>query len=107
MEDKTARSDALRGCLAAAGLAASLWPHARPPELDGHAVVVVPADGIAPRLEALRAVAPRAAVVAIDVVGPADTTAVIRAGAGDMLLRDAPDADLPPKVRRLLRRRRL
>jgi hypothetical protein len=48
--------------------------------------------------------APKLGIIVVDVAGPAQTTAAIRAGASDMLLREAPDADLLPKLRRLLRR---
>jgi DNA-binding NarL/FixJ family response regulator len=44
-------------------------------------------------------------VIVVDVGRPEDTTAAIRAGASDMLLRQAPDADVASKVKRLLRRR--
>jgi len=43
--------------------------------------------------------------VVVDVDGPDETTEAIRAGGSDMLLREAPDADLVAMVERLLRRR--
>jgi DNA-binding NarL/FixJ family response regulator len=56
-------------------------------------------------MKALRALAPALPVIVVDVGRPEDTTAAIRAGASDMLLRQAPDADVASKVKRLLRRR--
>jgi hypothetical protein len=53
----------------------------------------------------VRALAPKLPIVVVDVSGRDETTAAIRAGASDMVLREAPDADLVPKLTRLLRRR--
>ena len=47
----------------------------------------------------------KSAVVVVDVSGPAETTEAIRLGADDLLLREAPDADLVAKVTRLLKRK--
>jgi serine/threonine-protein kinase len=107
--DNDERSASLRGCLGAAGLSSSLWTKPETPELsdDNLAVVLSFASsqaGLA-RMKALRALAPALPVIVVDVGRPEDTTAAIRAGASDMLLRQAPDADVASKVKRLLRRR--
>ena len=44
--------------------------------------------------------------IVVDVAGPAQTTLAIRAGASDMLLDGAPDADVIPKIQKVLRRKR-
>ena len=67
-------------------------------------VVVSARDGVG-RIRRVRAHAPTVPVVMVDVGGPDETTEVIRAGASDMLLGAAPDADLVSKLARLLRRR--
>jgi serine/threonine protein kinase len=99
------RSAALRGCLATAGVSCSLASSEQPPDVSGDAAVVVSArDGMG-RVRVLRASAPKLLIVVVDVAGPDETTESIRAGASDMLLREAPDSDLVPKMERLLRRR--
>ncbi len=99
------RSAALRGCLATGGLSCSLAPSDALPDVSGQSAVVVSArDGMA-RVRRLREHAPKLVIVVVDVAGPDETTESIRAGASDMLLREAPDADLVPKLERLLRRR--
>lgn len=44
--------------------------------------------------------------IVVDVAGPDQTTLAIRAGASDMLLSGAPDADVIPKIQKVLRRKR-
>jgi DNA-binding NarL/FixJ family response regulator len=102
------RSASLRGCLGAAGLPCSLWTKNETPDLPGDNLAIVlsfasPESGLL-RLRAVRALAPAVPVLVVDVGGPEDTTAAIRAGASDMLLSQSPDADLVSKVKRLLRR---
>lgn len=100
-------SAALRGAVGAAGIACILHPSGEPPDAPargaGVVFVVSARDGLA-RVGRLRARDPDAAVVVVDVASPDETTACIRAGASDMLLAQAPLADLPPKIERLLRR---
>jgi hypothetical protein len=104
----TERGAALRGCLGTAGLACAIVGGAETPVrtlLEQSAAVVVSArDGIG-RVRGLRAIAPELPVIIVDVAGPDETTESIRAGASDMLLREAPDADVVPKIMRLLKRR--
>lgn len=102
------RSAAIRGCLATAGLSCSASSGDATPDLtrgDGPVTVVVSARDGAGRIRRLRAHAPKVPVVVVDVGGPDETTEVIRAGADDMLLAAAPDADLVAKLARLARRR--
>jgi len=103
----TDRSAALRGCLGAAGLSCSIASRAELPEAhpDDRVFVVSAREGLE-RIARVRARRPDMLVVVVDVDGPEETTEAIRAGASDMLLREAPDADLVPKLERLLRRRR-
>jgi hypothetical protein len=100
------RSAALRSCLATAGLSCSLAGTEEPPESanENVAVVVSARDGVE-RVRRLRELAAKVPIIVVDVAGPDETTASIRAGASDMLLCEAPDADLAPKIQRLLRRR--
>ena len=101
------RSAALRSCLGTAGLSCALASGRALPEIPAGASVVVVSlrDGLG-GLRELRAHAPGVPVVVVDVDGPDETTEAIRAGGNDMLLREAPDADLVAKVERLLRRQR-
>jgi serine/threonine-protein kinase len=103
---KAERGAALRSCLSTAGLSCALVSGEGPVEhLDAHAAVVVSArDGIE-RVRGLRKLAPKLPVIVVDVAGPDETTEAIRAGASDMLLREAPDADMVPKIVRLAKRR--
>jgi hypothetical protein len=48
--------------------------------------------------------APTLVVVVVDVASPAVTTEAIRAGASDMVLCESPDAVLPARVARLVKR---
>jgi serine/threonine-protein kinase len=100
------RSGALRGCLSTAGVSCSLISVADVPELgaDDIAIVVSARDGM-DRVRRAREKDPKLIVVVVDVAGPDETTASIRAGASDMLLREAPDADLVAKLVKLARRR--
>jgi serine/threonine-protein kinase len=103
------RSASLRGCLGTAGLTSSLWSGEGPPAVasgGGAQVVFVISSDRMERITDLRSVAPHALVIVVGVRGPEETTASIRAGASDMLLRGAPDSDLAAKVKRLLRRQR-
>jgi serine/threonine-protein kinase len=104
----TERGAALRNCLSTAGLTCSLVAAGEAPDLGSAnalaAVVVSARDGME-RIRGLRAIAPKLAVIVVDVAGPDETTESIRAGASDMLLREAPDADLVAKIVRLSRRR--
>ncbi len=100
------RAAALRGCLATAGLSCVLasGDDARTVIASaGVALVVSARDGVE-RVRGLRAVAKSLPVVVVDVRPPDGTTEAIRAGASDMLLEGAPDADLVAKLTRLLRR---
>jgi serine/threonine protein kinase len=99
------RNAALRGCLSVAGLACTAASDEEPPEVGPRDVVIASASEGLARVRRLRALDANVPVVVVDVGSTEETTEAIRAGASDMLLRDAPDADLVPKVRRLLRRR--
>jgi len=91
-----ARSAALLACLGAAKYTVELAAGDDPPM---HADVVILSDvGRVARVG-------RVPAVVVDIATPDATTAAIRAGAKDMLLASAPDADLIEKVRRILRRR--
>jgi serine/threonine-protein kinase len=96
------RSSSIMSALGAAGFACTLAT-----DLDGvpggASVAVVSASDGLDRVARLRERG--VAVVVVDVDSPRATTAAIRAGAADMLLREAADADLAPKVLRLLRKR--
>lgn len=100
-----ARSAAIRSCLGAAGFQCEAWSDDAVPELDanGDDVLVVAASAVS-RAARVHADQPRLPIVVVDVASPEETTAAIRAGASDMLLREAPDADLAPRIARLLRR---
>ena len=102
------RAAGLRGCLATAGLRCAVVGGEEPRDVcagdAGAAVVVSARDGME-RVRALRALAPGRPIVVVDVRAPAETTEAIRAGASDMLLDGAPDADLVAKLTRLMRRR--
>ena len=106
-----ARASSLRSSLGIAGLATSLWSKDEPPmNLVGAprgaiAIVVSARDG-SDRIRQLREAHRQLAIVVVDVGSPEETHASIRAGASDMLLSAAPDAELAPKLERLLRRRR-
>ena len=102
------RGAAMRGCLGTAGLSCTMAAGEEPGEVVGDAtvaVVVSARDGIE-RVRRLRALAPKLPIVVVDVRAPDETTEAIRAGASDMLLSGAPDADLVAKLTRLLRRAR-
>ncbi|MEA2746317.1 MAG: eukaryotic-like serine/threonine-protein kinase [Myxococcales bacterium] len=102
----TERGAAIRGCVATAGLSCAIASGDDAPHVAGNAttVVVVSArDGIE-RVSRLQSVAPNVPVVVVDIQSPDETAAAIRAGASDMLLRGAPDADLVAKLTRLFRR---
>jgi tRNA A-37 threonylcarbamoyl transferase component Bud32 len=97
------RAAGLRGCLATAGLRCAVAGGEQRGDVGGDAVVVSARDGM-DRIRALRALAPGRPIVVVDVRAPGETTLAIRAGASDMLLDGAPDADLVAKLTRLLRR---
>ncbi|MBX3188393.1 MAG: serine/threonine protein kinase [Labilithrix sp.] len=99
------RSAAICGCLGAAGLTCATATSDEPPDASRAAAVVVSARDDLSRVRSLRANDRALPIVVVDVAGPDETTASIRAGASDMLLREAPDADLASKITRLLRRR--
>jgi serine/threonine protein kinase/CheY-like chemotaxis protein len=103
--DRSERRAALRACLGTAGLVT--LASGEPPEtLASDRLVVLSArDGI-DRVRRLRKLDATVPILLVDVAGPDETTEAIRAGANDMLLAVASDADLAPKVRRLLRRGR-
>jgi len=61
--------------------------------------------GALERLPELRSRHPNVPVVVMDVADPAQTTAVIRAGASDFALDGSPSAELGTKISRLLKRR--
>jgi tRNA A-37 threonylcarbamoyl transferase component Bud32 len=100
------RGAMIRGCLASAGMACSVTGGDAPPNVGagGGVVVIVSAQDGIERVTRLRADAPGVPIVVVDVQAPGETTEAIRAGASDMLLRGAPDADLVAKLARLLRR---
>lgn len=104
---KGERSAALRSCLATGGLSCSLASATDAPLVTSEDIVVVvsASDGM-DRVRRAVAAAPKVAVVVVDIDGPDQTTEAIRAGARDMLLGAAPDADLVPKLERLMRRAR-
>lgn len=95
------RSASLLGCLGTASIACTLSTGEEVPDAIGAVIVVADVD----RLRRVRERDRKSPVVVVDVRGPEQTTEVIRLGADDMLLRDAPDADLVAKVKRLLRRK--
>ena len=97
------RSGGLLGCVGTAGLDCAVVGGEELP-VGADAVIVSARDGME-RVRRLRESAAGLAVIVVDVGGPEETTEVIRAGASDMLLRSAPDADVIAKLSRLLRRR--
>jgi DNA-binding NarL/FixJ family response regulator len=118
-----ARAASLRGCLATAGFpcvlgsgddasaviagASASASAAASANAEGSArvaIVVSARDGVE-RVRGLRAVAKGVPVVVVDVRAPDGTTEAIRAGASDMLLEGAPDADIVAKLTRLLRKK--
>lgn len=99
--DNDERTSKLLAAIGTSGLTCTLSPHA-----PTNAGVVLVSAAHLDRVRALRRADPNVVVVVIDVTGgPEGTTNAIRSGASDMLLAGAPEADLVPKLRRLLRRR--
>jgi eukaryotic-like serine/threonine-protein kinase len=92
------RAASLLGCLGTAGIDAKLVETDAPPS----GVVIV--SGL-DRLRRAKDHDRKTQVVVVDIGAPNDTTEAIRLGADDMLLREAPDADLVAKVTRLFKRR--
>ena len=92
------RAASLLSCLGTAGIDAKLVETEDPPA----GVLVV--SGL-DRLRRAKERDRKNQVVVVDIGGPNDTTEAIRLGADDMLLREAPDADLVAKVTRLLKRK--
>ena len=92
------RAASLLGCLGTAGIDTKLVETEAPPT----GVVIV--SGLE-RLRRAKDHDRKSAVVVVDISGPAETTEAIRLGADDLLLREAPDADLVAKVTRLLKRK--
>lgn len=92
------RAASLLGCLGTAGIDAKLVETGEPPS----GVLVV--SGL-DRLRRAKDHDRKSQVVVVDVGGPNETTEAIRLGADDLLLREAPDADLVAKVIRLLKRK--
>jgi serine/threonine-protein kinase len=90
------RTANLRATLGTAGISCQVWTGPEPPAAD---LVVISG------LERASKLGQRAFVV-VDIGGPEQTTLAIRAGASDMLLGGAPDADVIPKIRKVLRRKR-
>jgi serine/threonine-protein kinase len=90
------RTANLRATLGTAGISCQVWNGPEPPAAD---LVVISG------LERASKLGQRAFVV-VDIGGPEQTTLAIRAGASDMLLGGAPDADVIPKIRKVLRRKR-
>jgi len=70
----------------------------------GASLAVVVSARDVERVRGLRAIAPTLSIVVVDVRPPTETTEAIRAGASDMLLQGAPDADLVGKLTRLFRK---
>lgn len=99
------RSGSLRGALGAAGITSS-QVEGEPLEEAPMSALVVSAlhDGVE-RARTFRARHPEAPIVVIDVPDPSTTTRAIRAGASDFALEGAPDAELGPKIKRLIARR--
>ncbi len=105
-DDRAAR---LLGALGASGVRCMHWSRDEAPlsakAISPSLVVLSTAHGDAKtRIAALRANDAKRPVVLVDVDGPGGTTAAIRAGATDMMLREAPDADLAAKVKKILAR---
>ncbi|MCL2723389.1 MAG: serine/threonine-protein kinase [Polyangiaceae bacterium] len=75
-----------------------------PPD-TGVAFLLSVRHGALERLPELRSRHPNVPVVVMDVAGPDQTAAVIRAGASDFALDGSSSAELGPKISRLLRRR--
>lgn len=92
----TSRTADLRATLGTAGIPCAVGDGAEPPA--GDLVVISSLD----RVPALG----KRPFIVVDVGGPEHTTLAIRAGASDMLLSGAPDADVIPKIQKVLRRKR-
>jgi serine/threonine-protein kinase len=90
------RAANLRASLGTAGIPCQVSNEAEPPAAD---LVIISGLERASKLE-------KRAFLVVDVGGPEQTTLAIRAGASDMLLGGAPDADVIPKIRKVLRRKR-
>lgn len=92
----TNRTAELRATLGTAGIPCTVADGPEPPAGD-----LVLVSG----LDRAGALGKRPFIV-VDVAGPEQTTLAIRAGASDMLLIGAPDADMIPKIHKVLRRKR-
>jgi eukaryotic-like serine/threonine-protein kinase len=101
-DERTAK---LLGAIGTSGLTCTISPNASSPNLESADAVILSATQLE-RVGVLRAADPDMIVIVVDVVGPDGTTNAIRAGASDMLLQGASEADLVPKLKRLLKRRR-
>lgn len=102
------RGSDVQSALAIGGISLLEWSDDDPTSslADGAPIAVVVSarhDGIE-RLRRLRAEFPRLPVVVLDVSGPDETTAVIRAGASDFSLEGSSDAELGRKLSRVCRR---
>lgn len=95
-----ARAASLLSCLGTAGIDTKIEESDDVPLAVG-VVIVARID----RLRSLRERDRKRPAIVTDVSGPNATAEAIRAGADDMLLREAPDADVVAKVQRLLRRK--
>lgn len=93
------RSAELRATLGTAGIPCITAGGEEPPNAD---VVIASAKEGIDRIARLG----KRAFILVDVGGPAETTLAIRAGASDMLLAGAPDADVIPKLQKVLRRKK-
>jgi serine/threonine protein kinase len=105
---RTSRGSDVQSALAVAGISVVQCSDEDPiPSLtdDAPVAVILSArhDGIA-RLRQLRAHLPRLPAVLLDVTGPEETAAAIRAGASDFSLEGNHDAELGRKLARLFRR---
>ncbi|WP_240488934.1 serine/threonine-protein kinase [Labilithrix luteola] len=102
------RGSDVQSALAIAGIRLVEWSDEDPTAAltdDARLAVILSArhDGLE-RLRRLRASLPRLPAVVIDVSGPEETTAAIRAGASDFSLEGSADAELGRKLSRLWRR---
>jgi serine/threonine-protein kinase len=94
-----ARSAEIRAALGTAAIPCIISASEEPPAGD---IVIASARAGFERLTKLG----KRAFILVDVSGPDETTQAIRTGASDMLLVGTPEAELIPKIQKLLRRRR-
>ncbi len=99
------RSASIRGALGAAGMPSVAWVDEQVGARDDVDAVVLRMRDAERRIPIIEAQCGKLPIIVVDVGSPEETSLVIRLGAVDMALTGAPDAELPKKILRGLKRR--